>query len=237
MKFLLVCLISAVLISQSYSQFVPLIPPAFAPLFTPNLPPFISAFPPLPLRLGPGLPGVPVFPHLGPLPLPGVGPAVAAPAAAAPAAAPASSANHRKSRSALNESSSNQNRSLCSYAPAESLIRCIGGEQIECSVEGRLEEIRNITLRLPVLSMIPETIRTSEGKEAGILRLFSGISGLNSTLVHPNSNRPILLSIYSSPVIVLPGLFVRDARCMNRIESLVSRVGVEGARFSLVVRV
>lgn len=111
------------------------------------------------------------------------------------------------------------------------------GEQIECSVEGRLEEIRNITVRLPVLSMIPETIRTSEGKEAGILRLFSGIAGLNSTLVHPNSNRPILLSIYSSPVIVLPGLFVRDARCMNRIESLVSRVGVEGARFSLVVRV
>lgn len=104
MKFLLVCLISAVLISQSYSQFVPLIPPAFAPLFTPNLPPFISAFPPLPLRLGPGLPGVPVFPHLGPLPLPGpgVGPAVAAPAAAAPAAAPASSVSHRKSRSALN---------------------------------------------------------------------------------------------------------------------------------------
>jgi len=213
---------------------VPLIPPAFAPLFTPNLPPFISAFPPLPLRLGPGFPGVPVFPHLGPLPLPGPG---VGPVVAAPAVAPASSASHRKSRSAFNESSSNQNRSLCSYAPTESLIRCIGGEQIECSVEGRLEEIRNVTVRLPVLTMIPETIRTSEGKETGILRLFSGVVGLNSTLVHPNSNRPILLSIYSSPVVVLPGLFVRDARCMHRIESLVSRVGVEGARFSLIVRV
>ncbi len=98
MKFVLVCLISAVLINQSYSQLVPLIPPAFAPLFAPNLPPFISALPPLPLSLGPGLPGVPVFPHLGPLPAPG--PAVA-PAVPASKSSTSSPAGHRRSRGAL----------------------------------------------------------------------------------------------------------------------------------------
>jgi len=132
---------------------------------------------------------------------------------------------------------SNQNRTTCSYARNESLIRCVGGiETIECPVEARLEEIRNITLRLPVLNMIPEIIKTKEAKEADILRLVSRTNGSRFTLIHPKTNGEVLLSIYSSPAIAEPGFLVKDVKCMDRIGSLVSPSGVEGARFSLIIR-
>jgi len=226
MKFLLYSLFSVVLISQSYSQLVPLIPPAFAPLFAPNLPPFISALPPLPLRLGPGLPGVPVFPHLGPLPVPAPGPVSAQSSARAQSSQAGS--NVRSGRS-IEESIFGQNRSLCSYVSAESSIRCVDGSQrFECSVEARLDEIRNITVRLSVLRMV---------QEVDSVRLVSQAAGLNSTFIHPVSNEPVKLSIFSSSSVREPGFFVREARCMEKIESLVRLSGVEGARFSLFLRV
>jgi hypothetical protein len=80
--------------------------------------------------------------------------------------------------------------------------------------------------------MIPEQI-----KEASVLRLVSSTVGSKTTLVHPISNEPISLWIYSSPAITVPGIFVRDAQCMGRIESLVRNSGAESPRFSLVVRV
>ncbi len=84
--------------------------------------------------------------------------------------------------------------------------------------------------------MIPEIIKTKEGKEADILRLVSRTTGSRWTLIHPKTNEEVLMSIYSSPDIAEPGFMVKDNKCMGRIESLVSPLGVEGARFSLVVR-
>jgi len=226
MKFLLLSLFSVVLINQSYSQFVPLIPPAFAPLFAPNLPPFISALPPLPLRLGPGLPGVPVFPHLGPLPVPAAGPVLAGNQARVQ---PSHAASNFRSGRSIEEPIFGQNKSLCSYVSSESLIRCNGTSQrFECSVEPRLDELRNITVVLSVLRMVQEN---------DLVRLVSQATGLNSTFIRPVSNEPVQLSIFSSSSVREPGFFVREPRCMEKIEGLVRLSGVEGARFSLSIRV
>jgi len=247
MKFALF-LLSAVFINQCLSSGAPAADPAPAPapapapgpgpvppIVAPALPPTLLPAPvPLPLNpfvglgplgLGPGgLGGFGLFGGLGglfgPLGLRGFG----------------FNPLWRNPIGRRSVDSTTQNRTTCSYAPTESIIRCVGAEHIECPVEARLEEIRNITVRLPILNMIPEIIKTKEGKEADILRLVSRTTGSRWTLIHPKTNEEVLMSIYSSPAIAEPGFFVKDTKCMDRIGSLVSPTGVEGARFSLVVR-
>jgi hypothetical protein len=79
--------------------------------------------------------------------------------------------------------------------------------------------------------MIQDVIR-AQGKEVPAIRVLSRVTG-TSTLVNPRTNKDVILSVYSSPVVSEPGWLVKDEQCFRRIEGLVSRWGMEGLRFSL----
>jgi len=135
------------------------------------------------------------------------------------------------------EETASLNRTVCSWVATSSIIRCTGAEQnIECPAEPRLEAIRNITLRLPSLTFLPEVIKSSEGKEVSVLRMVSQTTGSRSTLIHPRTNQEVLMSIYSTQSIQEPGFWVRDAKCFDRIDALATPTRLENVRFSLVVR-
>jgi DNA mismatch repair ATPase MutL len=132
-----------------------------------------------------------------------------------------------------------QNRTICSWLSSSSLIRCVCEETVECGVEARLDEIRNVTVKLPELSIISQNVKTTENREAGVLRLVSRVFGSmrNWTLVHPITEKEVLLSIYSSPAVNEPGFFVKDLKCFDRIDSIVRSIENRRVRFSLVGRV
>jgi len=123
------------------------------------------------------------------------------------------------------------NRTVCSYDQARSVVRCEGEQDLECSVEARLDEINGLTVRLPSLNMIQDVIR-AQGKEVPAIRVLSRVTG-TSTLVNPRTNKDVVLSLYSSPVVSEPGWLVKDEQCFRRVAGLVSRWGLEGLRFTL----
>jgi hypothetical protein len=125
-----------------------------------------------------------------------------------------------------------QNKTQCVYVQESSLIRCDSGEQkFDCDVEARLNAVNNITVRLPWLNMVPEVVKQS-GSDVRVIRLFSRVH-LTSTMINPKTNKDITLSIYSSPVVQEPGWFVKDAKCFEKIDSVVSALGVEGVKFAV----
>jgi hypothetical protein len=81
--------------------------------------------------------------------------------------------------------------------------------------------------------MVPDVIRTSTQKEVPAVRLFSRVTG-TSTLVNPRTSKDVILSIYSSALITEPGWWIKDTKCYERIESLSTKMGVEGIRFMMV---
>jgi hypothetical protein len=133
-----------------------------------------------------------------------------------------------------------QNRTICSWVQTSSMIRCVGSEEnVECGVEARLDEIRNVTVKLPELSIMSQNIKTTENKETGILRLVSRVQEAlrQWTMIHPRTEKEVVLSIYSSPAVNEPGFFVKDAKCFEKIDSIVRSLGDRRVRFSLVARV
>jgi hypothetical protein len=126
-----------------------------------------------------------------------------------------------------------KNITTCRFITNSSLIRCDGVENIECPVEVKLDIIKDITVRLPGLSVIPQPIKVTGQKEIDALALYSRVIGSTSTLVHPITRKPIILSIYSAPVCSEPGFCVKEAKCFERIESFCAGIGYEFIRFSL----
>lgn len=124
------------------------------------------------------------------------------------------------------------NRTTCSYVAASSMIRCIGMENIECEVRAHLEDLKNITIRLPSLNIVPEIIE----KETEVLRLVSRMVESRWTFVHPMTGETVMLSIYPTRKEIIPGFMVKDEKCFRQIRSLVSPTSIEKARFSLIVR-
>ncbi len=113
--------------------------------------------------------------------------------------------------------------------------KCSAEQNIECEAESRLDVIKDITLRLPSLNIMPEMIKTTDGKEASILRILSTTTGSRATLIHPRTNQEIMISMYSSPIIKEPGFWIKDNKCFGRIDAMVSPSGTENVRFSLIV--
>jgi len=137
----------------------------------------------------------------------------------------------KRSADVFQEQWLNNNRTICRFDQAKSVIRCDGEQDFECAVEARLDEIKGITVRLPSLNMVQDVIR-SQGREVPCVRVLSRVSG-TSTLVNPRTSRDVVLSIFSSPSVTEPGWLVRDEQCFRRIEGLVSRVGTENLRFAI----
>lgn len=130
-----------------------------------------------------------------------------------------------------------QNITTCGYMVNSSTIRCDGfTEVIECPVEARLDLIRNITVRLPGLSVIPAPIKVAGQKDIDGISLFSRVIGASSTLINPVTGKDVLLWIYSSPVVREPGFFVKDVKCWDRLDNFWRTVGYDSVRFSLIAK-
>lgn len=131
-----------------------------------------------------------------------------------------------------------QNITTCGYMVNSSTIRCDGWvERIECPVEARLDVIKNITVRLPGLSVIPAPIKVTGQKDITGISLFSRVIGASSTLINPLTGKDVLLWIYSSPVVREPGFFVKDVKCWDRLDNFWRTVGYDLVRFSLIAKV
>jgi len=124
----------------------------------------------------------------------------------------------------------NSNRTICRFEQGRSVIRCDGEQDFECAVEARLDEIRDITVRLPSLNMIQDVIR-AQGKEVPCVRVLSRVTG-TSTMVNPRTSKDVILSVFSSPSVTESGWLVKDEQCFRRIEGLVTRMGTENLRFA-----
>jgi hypothetical protein len=125
-----------------------------------------------------------------------------------------------------------QNKTVFTYVPESSVIRADSGEQkFDCEVEARLDAVKDITIRLPWLNMLPEVVKQS-GSDVHVIRLYSRVTGV-STFINPKTSKDITLSIYSSPIVQEPGWFVKDVKCYEKIDSVVSALGVEGVKFAI----
>lgn len=219
MKFVAVFLIVAYLFAESNSQLLP--PAPLLPVVPPVLPvPFVPPF----LGFPRFFPGFPFFGGLGGFGPFGFGPfglrrfGLFGPFG-------------RFGRSVAEEKPS-RNETTCHFVSNSSVIRCEGERAFECPVETRLTELRDITIRLPNLSMVAQPIKAGQN-ETEAVRLFSRVWGAQSTLINPRTNKDVIISIYSSPVLNEPGFFVKDEKCMDQIENLVSTLSGENLRFSL----
>jgi len=126
-----------------------------------------------------------------------------------------------------------QNITTCTWRVNSSTIRCDGFESIECPVEARLDIIKDLTVRLPGLSMISAPIKITGQKDVDGISLFSRVTG-TSTLIHPMTGKDVLLWIYSSPIVKESGFFVKDAKCYERLDNFFRTVGYDWLRFSFI---
>jgi len=122
------------------------------------------------------------------------------------------------------------NRTVCRFEEPRSFIRCEGGHNLECEVEARFDEIRNLTVKLPSLRMFPDFVKVAGQKDIPIVRLISRVVG-DATFIRPRDAKHITLSVYADKTVNEPGFFIKDARCFERVENVFEQSGFESFDF------
>jgi hypothetical protein len=113
------------------------------------------------------------------------------------------------------------NRTMCSFDFEESMIRCerFERESFECEVEPRLEVISDMTrIMLPSLSMTQVPLALGE-KEVPAISLYSPVRQTSTLIV---KGEEIVLSIFDKAEITAPGWFVKDSKCFERLNGMIS---------------
>merc|ERR1739846_96752 len=113
------------------------------------------------------------------------------------------------------------NRTICAFDFEESKIRCDRAERglLECEVEPRLDVLSEMTrIRLPSLSMTQVPLTWDE-KEIPAINLYSPVKHDSTMAI---KNQKIILSIYDKEDIKLPGWFVKDSKCFERLNGMIS---------------
>ena len=105
-------------------------------------------------------------------------------------------------------------------------------ETFECATEVRLEELKDLTIRLPNLNIVPETT-TYKTTLVDILRLYSRTTESKWTFVTPSTGKEVTLSVFSTSELTASGFYVKDTTCWAKIVSLVKSVPT---RFSIVYK-
>ena len=128
------------------------------------------------------------------------------------------------------------NITVCNYLASNSTIECVSSiERFECEVEANFEELKDLTVKLPNLNIVPQTFNL-ESKQINVLRLISRIES-RYTLLNPRSNKEVTLSVYSSPVPSKEsGFLVKDSKCLEKMISVVKDTKQDAIRFSLIVK-
>merc|ERR1712127_341314 len=113
------------------------------------------------------------------------------------------------------------NRTMCSFDFEESMIRCerFERESFECEVEPRLEVISDMTrIMLPSLSMTQVPLAFDE-KEVPAISLYSPVRQTSTLIV---KGEEIVLSIFDKAEITAPGWFVKERKCFERLNGMIS---------------
>jgi len=113
------------------------------------------------------------------------------------------------------------NRTICAFDFEESVIRCDRAEResFECEVEPRLDVVSEMThISLPSLAMTQVPLAFGE-KEIPAINLYSPVK-LDCTMVVKDEK--VVLSIYDKEDIKLPGWFVKDSKCFERLNGMLS---------------
>lgn len=132
-----------------------------------------------------------------------------------------------------NETSINANRTICTYLSAKSNFTCQGAFQLDCLVEERFFDLKNVTLRHFGLSVEPELRGDKPVEKYRIVQRKSVDAWKHFEISHNNKQVP--LYFYESESLKEHGFLFRDAKCWKHFEELVAKTHRDDIRLNLVI--
>ena len=107
-------------------------------------------------------------------------------------------------------------------------------EEIDCEVSTRMSELKGLTMRLPDLAVLSDTVAL-KSEPINVIRLYSTLALLESsskwTFIAPRTGKPVTLTLFSTPELGdEQGFLVKDNTCWNK---LFSQLNSTIAHFSL----